>query len=79
MFKQKFTVSFFFIGPKQDHSGGLWKEEIFKKFLTPPPNQLYHCLKFPEEPYVILKIVAQILNLPLEHCNSLHTHTKCKA
>ena len=54
-------------------------EEIFKKFLSPPPNQLYHCLKFPEEPYIILKIVAQILNLPFEHCNSLHTHTECKA
>ncbi len=40
---------------------------------------LNHRLKLSQEAYIILKIVAQILNLPLKHCNSLNTHSKCKA
>ena len=35
-------------------------------------------LKLSQEPYIILKIVSQILNLPFKHCNSLHTHSKSK-
>ena len=42
-------------------------------------NSLNYRFKLSQESYIVLKIVAQIFNLPLEHCNSLHTHSECKA
>ena len=36
-------------------------------------------LEFAEEPDIILEIVAEILYLPFEHCDTLHSHSECKS
>ena len=36
-------------------------------------------LEFAEEPDIILEIVAEVLDLPFEHCDTLHSHSECKS
>ena len=47
-------------------------------------NQLYcfyilqRSFELLQETKVILKVIAEVANLPLEHRNTLHTHTECE-
>ena len=42
-------------------------------------HTLKRCFKLLEESEVVLKIIAEVTNLPLEHCDTLDTHSECEA
>lgn len=40
--------------------------------------QLQISFKFLEEAQVVLEVVAEVLDLPFEHGDTLHSHSECK-
>ena len=40
---------------------------------------LQRSLELLKEAKVVLEVVAKVANLPLEHCDTLHTHTESEA
>ena len=47
--------------------------------MNAPPFMLKRCFEFLKEPEVVLEVVTQVAYLPLEHCNSLDSHSECKS
>lgn len=49
---------------------------IFEKTLSKACLDLYAGAELAEETHVILEIMTEIVHLPLEHCDTLDTHTE---
>ena len=57
-------------------STGLKKQQSWSSFAA--FYVLKRCLELLQETKVILEIIAEVAHLPLEHGNTLNTHTECE-
>ena len=75
--KEHFRTQFLLPSLERGKNGKLNLAEIYIHY--PQYYQLISSLEFAEEPYIILEIVAEVLDLPFEHCDTLHSHSECKS
>ena len=59
-------------------SGGTWLISTICKSVNQSPR-LERSLEFLEEAEVVLKVVAEVADLPFEHRDTLHSHTECES
>ena len=75
--KEHFRTQFLLPSLERGKNGKLNLAEIYIHY--PQYYQLISRLEFAEEPDIVLEIVAEILDLPFEHCDTLHSHSECKS